>query len=111
MSTASLDELRQCRSSSLDARDQVYLDYTGAGLFAQSQVRAHLELLRRTCLATPLRQPEFQLVDVPGRGRATIVFAYSNASEDYAAIFTLNASAALKLVGESYALSPAAGAC
>ena len=30
----------------LDANDQLYLDYTGGGLHAASQIDAHVELLR-----------------------------------------------------------------
>jgi selenocysteine lyase/cysteine desulfurase len=47
LATASLDALRRSDYPTLDAQDQVYLDYTGAGLFAQSQVAAHVEMLQR----------------------------------------------------------------
>ena len=44
--TARLDELRAREYSRLDAMGQVYLDYTGGGLFADSQLDEHLRLLR-----------------------------------------------------------------
>ena len=44
-------------------------------------------------------------------GARRSVLAYFNAADDYTAIFTLNATAALKLVGESYAFAPGADAC
>src|SRR5436305_12590251 len=43
--TRSLDRLRATEYARLDAQQHVYLDYTGGGLYAESQVREHLELL------------------------------------------------------------------
>ena len=43
--THSLDALRLAEYSRLDAQNQVYLDYTGAGLHAASQVLAHAQQL------------------------------------------------------------------
>jgi molybdenum cofactor sulfurtransferase len=106
-STASLDELRRSEYSALDAHDQVYLDYTGAGLFAQSQVRAHLDLLREHILGNPHSanlSSSASTAFVEGARRS--VLAYFNGGDDYTAIFTLNATAALKLVGESYQFAP-----
>ena len=39
-------ELRAGEYGRLDDADQVYLDYTGGGLHAASQIDAHAELLR-----------------------------------------------------------------
>ena len=106
-STASLDELRKSEYPTLDAQDQVYLDYTGAGLFAQSQVAAHAGLLERHILGNPHSaslSSSASTALVEGARRA--VLAYFNAADDYVAVFTLNATAALKLVGESYAFGP-----
>src|SRR5450432_3195414 len=44
-STSALDELRAAEYGRLDAQGQVYLDYTGGGLHADSQVREHTQLL------------------------------------------------------------------
>src|SRR5207244_1540899 len=43
--THSLDALRADDYARLDAQRHTYLDYTGAGLYAESQIRAHAELL------------------------------------------------------------------
>lgn len=105
--TASLDELRQSDYPALDAQDQVYLDYTGAGLFAQSQIAAHAEVLKRHILGNPHSaslSSSASTALVEGARRA--VLSYFNAADDYIAVFTLNATAALKLVGESYAFEP-----
>ncbi len=46
-------ELRRTEYARLDDADQVYLDYTGGGLHAASQIDAHAELLRSTVLGNP----------------------------------------------------------
>ena len=43
-STAALDELRASQYTRLDQGAHVYLDYTGGGLYAESQVEAHQRL-------------------------------------------------------------------
>ena len=43
--TAVLDELRRDDFARLDRGGHVYLDYTGGGLYAQSQLREHMRLL------------------------------------------------------------------
>lgn len=52
--TSLLDELRATEYARLDAQGQVYLDYTGAGLYADSQVREHLQLLTLLPAARPV---------------------------------------------------------
>ena len=51
-----LDELRALEYGRLDSQGHAYLDYTGAGLHADSQVREHAELLRKGSV----RQPAFR---------------------------------------------------
>ncbi len=102
--TLSLDELRSRDFSRLDAEGHVYLDYTGGGLYAESQVRRHTELLLGTVFGNPHSSNPTSLATTERiercRGR---VLEFFNASPDeYAVIFTANASQALKLVGESY---------
>ena len=43
--TSHLDELRISDYGRLDRLGHVYLDYTGAGLYAESQISAHMALL------------------------------------------------------------------
>jgi len=45
--TAILDELRRSDFARLDAGGHGYLDYTGAGRHADSQLNEHVDLLRR----------------------------------------------------------------
>ena len=83
---------------------QVYLDYTGGGLYAESQLRAHHELLSRGVFGNPhSHNPTSQamtcLVD---QARAYVLEFFNAPPGEYVAIFTQNASGALKLVGEAY---------
>ncbi len=106
-STARLDEIRAAEYSRLDDAGDAYLDYTGAGIYAASQVRRHAELLATSVLgnphsASPASSGATNLVERSRRA----VLEWFNAADDYTAIFTLNATGALKHVGESYPFAP-----
>ena len=101
--TSVLDDLRASEFASLDDLSQVYLDYTGAGLYTASQLREHMELLDRHVFgnphsASPSSTETTRLVE---RTRASIL-RYFNGTGQYTAVFTLNASGAIKLVAEAY---------
>ena len=102
--TTSLDELRRREYGRLEEEGHVYLDYTGGGLYAMSQVRAHHELLARRVFGNPhSSNPTSMAMTELVEGARQSILRYFNASpEEYVAIFTANASHALKLVGESY---------
>jgi molybdenum cofactor sulfurtransferase len=105
-STSRLDETRAFDYSRLDAAGDAYLDYTGAGLYAASQIRQHGDLLASSLLgnphsASPASMSATHLVERTRRA----VLDWFNAGDEYTAIFTLNATGALKHVGESYAFS------
>lgn len=106
--TAALDELRRREYSRLDRDGHIYLDYTGGGLYADSQVRRHADLLLGTVFGNPHSSNPTSLATTERVERCRRrVLRFFNAPEDeYAAIFTGNASQALKLVGESYPFSP-----
>jgi selenocysteine lyase/cysteine desulfurase len=106
--TGAIDALRTSDFARLDAGGHVYVDYTGASLYAASHVRAHADLLARDVFGNPhsgsLSSAASTHLVEDTRQR---ILAYFNAPQGlYTAIFTLNASAALKLVGESYPFSP-----
>lgn len=100
---ARLGELRAAEYGRLDAQGQVYLDYTGGGVFAESQLTDHLDLLRGTVLGNPhsVNPTSAAAGDLLERARAAVL-RYFNAPAEYRVIFTPNATGALKLVGESY---------
>ncbi len=107
-STALLDELRATEYARLDQQSHVYLDYTGGGLYAESQLREHMALLTTHVFGNPhSTNPASQaMTDVVERTRAAILTYFNADPDEYEAIFTLNASGALKLVGESYPFGP-----
>lgn len=107
-STGALDELRARDYSRLDQLGQVYLDYTGAGLYGTSQVREHLQLLETHVYGNPhSRNPaSAEMSEWVERGRRDVLEYFGASPEEYAVIFTPNATGALKLVGESYPFGP-----
>jgi molybdenum cofactor sulfurtransferase len=108
--TEGLDALRASDYGRIDARAQTYLDYTGGGLHAASQIEAHLRQLGDEVLGNPhsVNPSSKAMTDRIERTRAAVL-AYFNGTGAYTAIFTPNASGALKLVGESYPFAP--GGC
>lgn len=107
MSQPLLAELRATDYARLDATGQTYLDYTGGGLHATSQLREHLALLESRVLGNPhsVNPTSTAMTDLVESARAAVL-AHFNAAGRYTAIFTLNASHALKLVGESFPFAP-----
>ena len=103
-STTALDELRVSDYARLDRSQQVYLDYTGGGLYAESQIRKHQQLLLENVYGNPhSTNPSSRAATETVEKARTYVLQYFNASPtEYDVIFTPNASGALKLVGESY---------
>jgi selenocysteine lyase/cysteine desulfurase len=97
-------QLRAEEFSRLDAGGHAYLDFTGSALYAERQVRAHADLLSRTVLGNPhsenpASRESTRLIE---RARAQVLRFLDASPEDYAVIFTANASAAIKLVAESF---------
>jgi molybdenum cofactor sulfurtransferase len=105
--TCALDVLRAAEYGRLDAQGIVYLDYTGGGLHADSQVREHAGLLAQNVFGNPhsASPSSTAMTDAVERARAKVL-EYFNGTGEYTSVFTLNASGALKLVGESYPFAP-----
>ncbi|HEY6056025.1 MAG TPA: aminotransferase class V-fold PLP-dependent enzyme, partial [Gaiellaceae bacterium] len=92
----------------LDAGGHVYLDYTGAGLYAESQLAEHLELLRGGVFGNPhsVNPTSAAMTELVERARAAVLEFFRASPEEYVAIFTPNATGALRLVGEAYPFRP-----
>ena len=107
MGTSALDDLRAAEYGRLDAQGIVYLDYTGGGLHADSQVRDHAALLGQQVFGNPhsASPSSTAMTNAVEKARAAVL-DYFNGSGEYTAVFTLNASGALKLVGEAYPFAP-----
>ncbi|HNY39727.1 MAG TPA: aminotransferase class V-fold PLP-dependent enzyme [Bryobacteraceae bacterium] len=103
-STGAIDLLRARDYSRLDRLDHVYLDYTGGGLYSDSQIERHNELLRTHVFGNPhSHNPTSETITgLVEHARLRVLDFFNAPHDEYAAIFTSNASAALKLVGESY---------
>jgi molybdenum cofactor sulfurtransferase len=108
LKTELLDRLRATDYRRLDERQQVYLDYTGGCLYAESQLRKHFELLSSGVFGNPHSANPTSVVMTSHVERTRrYVLDYFNASaDDYILVFTQNASGALKLVGESFLFAP-----
>jgi selenocysteine lyase/cysteine desulfurase len=102
--TGAVDELRDTEFCRLDRLGHVYVDYTGGGLFGESQLREHMEFLTGSVLGNPhSTNPTSALAtERVARCRKRVLKFFNADPEEYVLIFTSNASGALKLVGESY---------
>ena len=107
-STRMLDDFRARELARLDREGHVYLDYTGGGLYGESQVRRHMDLLLGSVLGNPhSTNPTSAAATHYVESCRRRVLAFFNADpREYVAIFTANASQSLKLVGESYPFEP-----
>jgi molybdenum cofactor sulfurtransferase len=95
--------LRAKEYDRLDAGDHVYLDYTGGGLYAKSQIEHHHALLQRDVFGNPhSSNPTSQAATGLVEDARRKVLQFFNATTDYHCVFTANASASLKIVGECY---------
>jgi molybdenum cofactor sulfurtransferase len=102
--THSLDDLRGTEYARLDHGENIYLDYTGGGLYAETQIRTHHKLLSTNVFGNPhstnpSSRAATQLVE---HAREYVLQFFKADAGEYDVIFTGNASGALKLVGESY---------
>ncbi len=105
--TADIDRLRAAEYGRLDETGNVYLDYTGASLYAASQLREHAAMLATGVFGNPhsaslTSSATTALVERARRA----VLDWFNAGSDYTAIFTANATGALKHVGECFPFGP-----
>lgn len=92
----------------LDEGGHVYLDHTGAGLPARAQVRAHAERVAGGCFGnphsvSPAAEASGALVE---RVRRRVLEHFRADPQEYAVVFTANATGACRLVGESYPFGP-----
>lgn len=108
---AFFDDLRRREFARLDAHDCAYLDYTGSALYTASQLATHTRLLADGVFGNPHSEHS------PSRDSSALIeaarcatLAYFDVDEDtHALCFVANASAAIKLVAESYPFGPQCG--
>lgn len=99
-----INQLRESEYGNLDEQQHVYLDYTGGGLYARSQINDHLSILSSHVFGNPhsTNPTSIAITRLVDQARSYVLEFFHAAPDDYVCIFTQNASGALKLVGESY---------
>ena len=104
LETIHLDRLRAADYPRLDQDGHIYLDYTGAGLYAQSQLDAHMDLLRSGVYGNPhsYNPTSLKSTEMVEQARSAVLRFFNASADEYVCIFTQNASGALKLVGEAF---------
>lgn len=102
------ERLREQQYARLDKQNHIYLDYTGGGLYAQSQLDAHYQLLQHGVFGNPhsSNPSSSAATELVEQCRADILNFFNADPEEYVVVFTQNASGALKLVAESYPFCP-----
>src|SRR6266550_4745288 len=107
-STSKLDELRATEYARLDRQGHVYLDYTGGGLYADSQLREHMALLADGVFGNPHSKnlTSMAMTRLVEETRDYVLHYFNASPDEYMVVFTPNATGALKLVGESYPFAP-----
>lgn len=102
------EELRAKEFGRLDEHGYVYLDYTGSALYAESHLREHEAFLERNVLGNPHSEnpASAAATRIVESTRRDVLDFFGADPADFTAIFTANASAAAKLVGESYPFAP-----
>ncbi len=106
--TSRLDDLRASDYARLDRAGHVYLDYTGGGLYGESQVQRHFDLLRAEVFGNPHSENPTSMAAsrLVEQTRAAVLEFLNADPREYDVIFTPNASGALKIIGESYPFEP-----
>lgn len=99
-----LEELRWREFSRLERQGHAYLDYTGSALYADSQLRAHHELLASSLFGNPHSDsaPSRFSTETMDRARDLVLRFLGVDSSTHDVVFTANTSAAIKLVAEGY---------
>jgi selenocysteine lyase/cysteine desulfurase len=100
--------LREREFSRLDDTHHAYLDYTGSGLYGESQIRWHRDWLAARVLGNPHSENPASLAATHEveQVKARVLRFFQCDPDEYELVFTANATAALKLVGEAFPFGP-----
>lgn len=101
---AKFQQIRGSDFGRLDDQGCVYLDYTGAMLAPKQLVDQHADLLRSTILGNPHSQnaPSLAATRMDNEARRHVLEFFHASPSEYEVIWTANASAALRIIGEGY---------
>ncbi|XP_015882118.3 molybdenum cofactor sulfurase isoform X1 [Ziziphus jujuba] len=97
-----IDEIRATEFKRLDGK--VYLDHAGATLYSESQMEAIFKNLTANVYGNPHSQSDTSSAtgDLVREARQQVLDYFKASPKEYSCIFTSGATAALKLVGESF---------
>jgi selenocysteine lyase/cysteine desulfurase len=96
--------IRRSEFGRLDAGGHAYLDYTGAALYAASQIEAQHSRLLAHVFGNPHSENPAALESTERmeRARSRVLAFFCADPAEYDLVFAANASAALRIVGESF---------
>jgi len=99
-----IDRLRAEEFTRLENNSETYLDYTGGGLYPESLIDTHCQLLKTRVFGNPHSHSNSSQLSssLLKQARQDVLDYFRADDKEYLVIFTANASAALKLVAESY---------
>lgn len=105
--STTFDDIRKEEYPQLDEQAHVYLDYAGSGLASKAQIQACAERMRSEVAGNPHSiSPASDLSNTWVDATRERVLKFLNACpEEYAVIFTANATGAARLVGEGYSFT------
>ncbi|CAG8811935.1 13979_t:CDS:1, partial [Gigaspora rosea] len=85
-------------------KDTTYLDHTGATIYPKSAIDSFADDLRNNCFGNPhSKNSSSQLsTERVDRVRARVLSHFNASPNDYQVVFTQNATAAIKMVGEIF---------
>ncbi|KAF8058711.1 PLP-dependent transferase [Lyophyllum atratum] len=102
-STWILDTLRRTDYARLERTGETYVDFMGGALYPESLIRVHTEFLTRSVMGNTHSVSNSSKLSLQCADEArAAVLSFFQAPPEYTVVFTANATAALKLVGESF---------
>ena len=86
--TGLLDEWRKTEYGRLDENKQIYLDYTGGGLYGVSQLRQHTAMLEKNVLGNPhsANPTSLAMTDLVEETRRYVLEYFNTNAEKYTAV-------------------------
>ncbi|KAF9533272.1 pyridoxal phosphate-dependent transferase [Crepidotus variabilis] len=102
--TSALDTLRHNDFGRLRSSGEVYVDYMGGSLYPESLIREHTKLLSQRVLGNTHSMSASSMLSLKyaSEAREAVLSHFHASSSEYTVVFTTNATAALKLIGEAY---------
>ncbi|MEV0445122.1 aminotransferase class V-fold PLP-dependent enzyme [Streptomyces spectabilis] len=99
-----LDEVRARDFSQLDRLDQVYLDYTGSALPGRYQLDRYRDFVCDGIWGNPhsMNLPSQRSTEAITAARQNVLDFLNGSPDEYTVVFCANASAAIRLVAESF---------